>query len=318
MPSAYTKADDSVVLLHDHADASYLSKVPLWPSNFAAPGPDLEPADDDDDELLPTHPVLRFKAAHGDFTYTLPESIYSAVIVSMLAPTTFAERLVNSVSAFISLTVSYVAQFTFISYLHKVLDDPDEDNVIGDCTGGDTYLRVLALSCFASLVLKDVLQTYHMVRWLAFFKTCDAPEPLVVGRFRYTRPLLYTAYVYRPTSGITRGQQLVIYPSVIIGKALLAAYIGYVGSGVVLRSPDDFGLVMNSLAAGFVLELDNFAFAFFLPPTLSVFLTASIEHPFGRAAEEAGILYTLLGLGYTVIIGAGLAVVVVALYAAWC
>ena len=102
------------------------------------------------------------------------------------------------------------------------------------------------------------------------------------------------------------------------GKLLLGAYIGYVGGGVVLRSPDNFALVMNSLATGFIMELDDFAFRFFLPSTLRVFLTAAIEKPFGKAAEESGMVRSICSLAYTPIVGALLSALVATLYRLWC
>ena len=322
MPEAYTLFDESggedVPIVHAPVTTEGLKAIPWRGRLWAAPGPEFKTVPRSDDAFYSYSPMLRAKEELGDHDFRLPESIYGAVIAAVISSSNLAERVAFVGSAVFGLFASYVAQVAFISYLQNVLVTPDEDNIMSNCEGGDPWLRTLAVTAFSSLVLKDFTQTWNMHVWLSFFPSCSQHEALLVQRFQYARPMMYAGRVYRPVSGLTLGERCFFYVCILAGKALLAVYIGYVGAGVVLRSKDDFGLVMNSLAAGFVLELDDFSFKFFMPSTLRVALTSVIERPFGRAGEEAGLLVTMLNLFYTILVSLSLAVAVALFYTAWC
>ena len=53
---------------------------------------------------------------------------------------------------------------------------PKEDK----CSDDTTYhgLRCIALHCFVSLVVKDVIETWEIHLWLNCFKKCDTHEQL--------------------------------------------------------------------------------------------------------------------------------------------
>ena len=91
-------------------------------------------------------------------------------------------------------------------------------------------------------------------------------------------------------TGITPFARGVFYVFVLAPKALLALWLGLAGSGLVLRSESNYDLVLNAVAAGFVLDLDEVAHRVFLPrmkknmakcPPLGV-TQAEIMHRFDR------------------------------------
>ena len=72
----------------------------------------------------------------------------------------------------------------------------------------------------------------------------------------------------KPASGITRVERLCIYLFVLVGKLLLALLVLAAGTGVLLHSPTDYDLVLNTLAAEFVLNVDEMAYILFVSPTV--------------------------------------------------
>jgi hypothetical protein len=123
------------------------------------------------------------------------------------------------------------------------------------CDGGSDLLRGVATAVFMSLVLSDMLETYDIHLWLTMFPTCAEHEKLKLCEFEdpdATGPRAGTI-VIRPVTGITVSTRIFFYLLVVAGKLFMAVAIAIAGAGLVLRASTDFDLILNAVAAGFVL-----------------------------------------------------------------
>lgn len=74
--------------------------------------------------------------------------------------------------------------------------------------------------------------------------------------------------VHRPVTGITPVARFAIYALVLLPFFAATCFNLWAGAGAVLRSGNDFDLVLNNVAAIFVLDLDDYAYALLLPQTI--------------------------------------------------
>ena len=98
-------------------------------------------------------------------------------------------------------------------------------------------------------------------------------EALKQGRTSFSAPssthsTTTTQRLCRPESGITKWELALFYGVVLIPKLGIAGLVAWSGSGAVLRSGNNFDLVLNALAATFVLELDGWVYTMLIPISL--------------------------------------------------
>ena len=76
--------------------------------------------------------------------------------------------------------------------------------------------------------------------------------------------------VVRPAKGstLTNLERTLMYVLVIIPCLLATLFVGWCGSGALLRASNDVDLVLNSVAATFVVDLDSYAYLLLIPPTI--------------------------------------------------
>lgn len=85
---------------------------------------------------------------------------------------------------------------------------------------------------------------------------------------RKTKTATISHVVTQPVTGITCLTKLYFYMAAVATKFVIGILVLVAGSGAVLRSDNDFDLILNSVAASFILEIDNFAYALFVPSTM--------------------------------------------------
>ena len=72
----------------------------------------------------------------------------------------------------------------------------------------------------------------------------------------------------RPLTGITKWERAAFYLCVLLPKLGIAAAVAEAGAGAVLRSGNNFDLVLNALAATFIIEFDEWAYGMLIPSAL--------------------------------------------------
>ena len=97
-------------------------------------------------------------------------------------------------------------------------------------------------------------------------------------------------WVVQPTTGITLGTFLYFYLVGVLGKLVTTATVLLAGSGAVLRSGNDFDLVLNSVAAIFILDIDAFGYKFFVPNALKRVMIQTLP-PFGLQQSRVSKLH---------------------------
>merc|ERR1719221_367581 len=127
-------------------------------------------------------------------------------------------------------------------------------------------------------------------------------------------------WLMRPVSGITRAARIGMYLFCILPKFLVEVIVLVAGSGGVLRSGNNFDLVLNVVAATFLLELDDVVYAVLVPE--SIRMLCGHLPPLGLSAKESGIK-TVRGtcglLLYSYLFFAAICATCLVLYAGyWC
>jgi energy-converting hydrogenase Eha subunit G len=241
-------------------------------------------------------PAIKNLKEGGRFQRQMPESIYSAVIIGWLTLNSAAfqpapqwRRLAHVFygALLAALAGSIVLQLGFAFYLYRAVhgDADGDERALSDCTASSFTLRTLALSAYVGLVVNDLFQTYEMHRWLRLFPTASTmAEYLLLDQqsFKYyiphPRPRPGMSEEQRwvameetrivTLSGFTRAERLAFYALSLAPKLLTTLAVLVAGSGAVLRSADDFDVVLNATAATFILELDDAMYALLVPEQL--------------------------------------------------
>ena len=205
---------------------------------------------------------------NGQITRQLGDSLYSAFILIWMNKSSnstwhtlwFAVKT----GLVVSLLASHYAQLSFAYYLINSIRQSHDS---GYCAGDDytPVLKMLAVISFLSLCFGDLQATYDMHLWLSMFETSKTHEKLEVHRWVDTsNKLVKDTKIYLPLTGITWFARFVFYTLVVIPKVVVAVCVATAGSGLVLRSETDYDLVLNAVAAGFVLDLDEVVYRVFL------------------------------------------------------
>lgn len=208
------------------------------------------------------HPDDEAKRLGGNLTRKLPETIYSAPILAVLnaydrGSLSMAYLIVPN---FLSLFVSVALQAVLGVYLHTAVVRVDSTSIAPTCGAADALLRNASLFAFGAVVLADVYETYGMHAWLCELRTVPVRARLTVRAFKdvHSPPALgYVPIITRPVTGITRGERALFYATCIVPKILIALICTLAGAGAILRASNDFDLVLASVAAGFILALDD-------------------------------------------------------------
>jgi len=216
--------------------------------------PDLEAVD----EETPFNPYVKAFRDGGNMSRQLPECIYSCAILAWLVSPGGWNMVKMCMPSFWAVLVSYVLQFGFGFFL---LSTVGSDPLTSTCDGTSSALQFLALFSLCSLVVKDLLETFDMHLWMTMFPVADKHERLMLRVYRDHWGNQHT----RPDSGVTRRDRILFYAILIIPKIMLAVLVLMAGCGVIVRSATNFDIVLNALAAAFILDLDEAIFQLYIP-----------------------------------------------------
>ena len=152
------------------------------------------------------------------------------------------------------------------------------------------------MTVFVVCVLKDMLETCDMWTDLSFFRYSESTELFTASRFKdngaevATECQEITGYadkhvrVVQPTSDVSLLCRSAIIMAVIVPKAAMAVFVRIAGSSAILRAGNEFDLVLNSVAAVFLLEIDDVAYKVFVPTAIQK--KAGSAPVFGFSAKQ--------------------------------
>jgi hypothetical protein len=227
----------------------------------------------------------------GVFQRELPKNVYAAVILVYLNGETASEgfvRVIRSVS--VPLVLCTVAQVTLAAYLRAGVLEVQGD-LAPDCTETTWWLRCVALFAFVGLCVQHMIMTLQMHQWLELFPRSSSHAQLQLQKF-ISKDASTRHVVHRPVTGITVCERVAFYTFVLCPLLLSTCFTLWAGSGAVLRSGSDFDLVLNNVAAIFVLDLDDYAYLLLLPQTIRN-ATEGLP-PLNRGVEEGGMCWAMM------------------------
>ncbi len=228
------------------------------------------------EDMMPNPGVIdaaEMQREGGTGSVALPPTIYTAPIVLGLTATP-AERgnwrtaLVRLGPSWCAVGISMVLQLTYTSYMNDSIVAVASDDLSTTCQErqASDVLVFVSLCTFVSMVLSDMLETYDVHAWLRAMPACETYEHMRLLRFveRHAPPWGKTMIVV-PVSGITRVERTAFYFGLLVPKFVVALACLLAGAGAVLRSGDDFSLVLNSVAATFILQIDDAVYMLLIP-----------------------------------------------------
>lgn len=256
----------------------------------------------------------------GMYRRKLPANVYTATIVCYLNRPTASAGL-SKVLVYLALPVSMtlVVQTSFSYFL---VEGVRHGRLASSCAGTSFYLRCLALSAFVCLSLRDLLHIVETHQWLQMFRAVASHERL---RLQQTlTPLRYSEdageevelklITRQPISGITCCARASFYALALAPWLFVWLLVVIAGSGALLRSSDNVNLVLNSVAAAFVLELDDMLYPLLVPHSVRIMTDLD---SFPIHANETTWLWWTTEL-FAFIVTAAVFALDVPLYGVWC
>jgi hypothetical protein len=206
-------------------------------------------------------------------TRKMPDSIYSAVIIYWLQLDTVFECI--TFVAVIALFGFVVAlQGVMALYLFVAIDDAAGD-LSDNCGDTSALLRWGCTILFCSMIVKDVFESMGMGIWLgAFHWSLISFDALRIDNLEITTGTtgnenavnVGSTNIARPADDYSIGlPSLMLAAVVILLKLFIALIVLLAGGGGVMRSGNNFDLCLNTLAATFLLDIDNQLYTLLIP-----------------------------------------------------
>jgi len=212
-----------------------------------------EPADNKNEE----NPFPPEPANH----YELPESIYSAAIIMPLSLTEF--DMIGRCSVYLQylgLFINILIQVCLLIYIGDTVADAEcvQDGDLPDIALG------MCLTIFVASLLADLKESWNMYGFIRNIKTEVSHTPLRLKKDGNDK---------KYATGMTFMHKCVAVIFVIIPKAAICLVLFVYGGDYLIRSPGIEDLILNTLALGFVIEIDEFLYKLVTP----VYLQEVIE-----------------------------------------
>ena len=178
-------------------------------------------------------------------------------------------------------------QTSFIGYLYMIVaekaEKPDEQ-----CQAGDWYLRMICTLVFVASVISDLNQTFFMHKFMRQIpKWVEERDRKNLERCFSTSGLTnfphqkYISDEYpgetlvKPAIGITHSYRLYCYIGVLFPKVAIALALLPIGAGHLLSSGSREEIILNTLAAIFVFEVDDIMYNLMISPIHKLWLEKS-------------------------------------------
>jgi len=214
-------------------------------------------------------------------TLELPESLYSAAMVLPLETfdgSKFWNNFIHSQMIF-SLFVNYFIQGTLIGYLFYIaMENADEHGYCGGYNLTPMIYRLCVL-IYIAYCLKDMIETLEMMYWFRMMankqsqilddgKIMGAKQTAMMYKVvdeddDTTQDVLLNA---RKINVMSTSYTIYIYAAVLIPKFMIAVAVMLIGTGFIVNTDSDENLILNALALGFILEMDEMIYEFIASP----------------------------------------------------
>jgi len=195
------------------------------------------------------------------FRFSLPESVYALGMVGygfVGGHNRGVRRLADILFTFIFqvvifLAINYFCQIVMIFHLWSSVQEAWSKS---DHCVGSPWLRSTCLGIFGVSIISDITESFNMLRWQSFIKETTETQPIVISEDKIV-------------SGFSKRHKLLNLVAIIIPKFVLAVLLGICGSALILTS-EGKDIILNTLAANFVLETDELIFNIACSPAVHV------------------------------------------------
>jgi len=195
----------------------------------------------------------------GEIELKLPESIYSAVIILPLCENLSKRKSTINFQIYFCHWCNIFVQSQLLKYVYIIYNDNRDE--LGGCGGYQTepMVRYVCVLIYVAYCIGDLGETLKMYLFIHNFPTVDTFQFL-----RYKQESDEDSDGLELASGMTRKWKIFVTFFVIIPKLCVAFALLTYGTGFVVNTDDDGDLILNALALGFVLEIDEMSYEYFL------------------------------------------------------
>lgn len=232
-------SSENLIITREASDISIMKKEPEW--HIFQPGEGLESLT----------------------AISLPETIYSSLIILPLCTnigrTAFHRNLI-SLSLFFCLLANLAIQGFFLRFVYKIYVDNEEE--LGQCGSRmtDRNLRVFCTLVFTGYCFSEIGETFNMFTFVRNFPTSSSFEGLRLKEKKNEDGESEVTF----HSGMTQCHKWYCYLTILIPKFGIAVALLTYGTGFVVTTVNNEDLILNAIALGFVLEIDDMAYNYFM------------------------------------------------------
>jgi len=222
----------------------------------------------------PMYPDCKQIIEGGTFRVGIPSTVFTAFMVSYL------NTMKRSKTQLTALILAVVLQVSISLYLHEAVTDVEGD-LSPTCDDTSLVLQSMTLVVFVMSWLNDMIETIHMCMWLSLMRVESPGEQLVTQEMKdmkHILPLRHTDAIHegsakasggmqddgteavkviRPRSSISWWAKTCFYTLGIWPKVLVSFLVLICGAGAILRAGSQFDMVLNTVAASFLMEIDD-------------------------------------------------------------
>lgn len=267
-----------------------------------------------------------YKGTEGEKGRVVPKNVYTGAMIQYLVVS--KSRLCHVLLKFaLPISLTLVVQVTLAYYLWRGVGEADGD-LAADCASTDLYLQLAALTAFVCFAMRDALDLLDVHLWLAMFPENGPPDrPLREDGSPWNGRLKFRDYqnqndrkLVRPETTIQRRARITFYLVFLLPWFLVTSFTTLAGSGALLRSENRFDLVLNTVAACFVLQLPASMYSLLVPRPVRM-ITEAIP-PLNVGRKEGGqcvsLCRELSHICYAFIIIIAIVAIDVPMYYVWC
>lgn len=226
---------------------------PIDVAPLDAPGDKLNVEQENDLKSIIRDPVEGGKG--GIIEVDLPGSLYSCLMIIPLCTNIGENRWQNTMVITQIMFLHAINMYVQANILWSVYEIYKVNNAeFGECGGYEVEftLRSLCVLIYTTLCIGDFTESLKMLMFTINFKTCKTFQPL-----KYELTIQDGQDEISFATGMTRAYKIYICCAVLFPKFVIALWLLVWGTGFVVTTNDPSDVVLNALALGFVLELDE-------------------------------------------------------------
>lgn len=210
------------------------------------------------------------------YSFQMPQNVYgmSAMVGTLTDPQTILEWFVTCGETYVRCAINYVVQGCLLCAVYQLdlwqmdaIDTGLEKND-GSCYKLTLFFFIFNLWIFCAVVLSEIFETFDMIEIVL------RRVPLVEGRTQCLLFKLVDGNAVYQSGGMSMARKLCVCLFVLVPKLIIGVSMLIIGGLFLNTSASNTDLLLNSLAAVFILDLDEIIYTFATPGHLKRLLEA--------------------------------------------